>query len=107
MRVHVRGLCAGPYAISYDCLGDRQAFHAEVRMGGWPSILVFYVLPFINRHHVPPDEEVQSRFFLRKFGMLGPINRQVAEEENFPERLLSLEKKSQPCLADFSSAPAS
>jgi hypothetical protein len=61
------------YAISYDCLGDRQAFLYKY---GWELAIYFgfYVLPFIN--DLFTDEEFLP-FFLRKFGLLGPINRQL------------------------------
>lgn len=61
------------YALSYDCLGDRQAFLYKY---GWELAIYFgfYVLPFIN--DLFTDEEFLG-FFLRKFGLLGPINRQL------------------------------
>ena len=61
------------YAISYDCLGDRQAFLYKY---GWELAIYFgfYVLPFIN--DLFTDEEFLPSF-LRKFGLLGPINRQL------------------------------
>ncbi len=61
------------YAISYDCLGDRQAFMYKY---GWELAIYFgfYVLPFIN--DLFTDEEFLPSF-LRKFGLLGPINRQL------------------------------
>src|SRR6185436_18299615 len=61
------------YALSYDCLGDRQAFMYKY---GWELAVYFgfYVLPFIN--DLFTDEEFIA-FFLRKFGLLGPINREL------------------------------
>jgi 2-polyprenyl-6-methoxyphenol hydroxylase-like FAD-dependent oxidoreductase len=61
------------YAVSYDCLGDRQAFQYKY---GWELAIYFgfYVLPFIN--DLFTDEEFLPSF-LRKFGLLGPINRQL------------------------------
>lgn len=61
------------YAVSYDCLGDRQAFTLKY---GWELAIYFgfYVLPFIN--DLFTDEEFIA-FFLRKFGLLGPINREL------------------------------
>ena len=73
------------YAISYDCLGDRQAFMYKY---GWELAVYFgfYVLPFIN--DLFTNEEFVP-FFLRKFGLLGPINRRVAE---VPQRFLPVEE---------------
>lgn len=61
------------YALSYDCLGDRQAFTYKY---GWELAIYFgfYVLPFIN--DLFTDEEFLPHF-LRKFGLLGPINRNL------------------------------
>ena len=61
------------YAISYDCLGDRQAFTLKY---GWELAVYFgfYVLPFINDLFT---DDVFVPFFLRKFGLLGPINRKL------------------------------
>jgi flavin-dependent dehydrogenase len=61
------------YAVSYDCLGDQQAFMYKY---GWELAVYFgfYVLPFINDRFT--DEEFLP-FFLRKFGLLGPIIRQL------------------------------
>jgi 2-polyprenyl-6-methoxyphenol hydroxylase-like FAD-dependent oxidoreductase len=61
------------YAVSYDCLGDRQAFTLKY---GWELAVYFgfYVLPFINDMFT--DEKFVA-FFLRKFGLLGPINREL------------------------------
>jgi 2-polyprenyl-6-methoxyphenol hydroxylase-like FAD-dependent oxidoreductase len=58
------------YAVSYDCLGDQQSFMYKY---GWELAVYFgfYVLPFIN--DLFTDEEFLP-FFLRKFGLLGPIN---------------------------------
>ncbi len=63
------------YAISYDCLGDRQAFFYKY---GWELAVYFgfYVLPFIN--DLFTDEEFLP-FYMRKFGLLGPINRQLQQ----------------------------
>jgi 2-polyprenyl-6-methoxyphenol hydroxylase-like FAD-dependent oxidoreductase len=61
------------YAISYDCLGDQQCFTYKY---GWELAVYFgfYVLPFIN--DLFTDEEFLP-LFLRKFGLLGPINRML------------------------------
>jgi 2-polyprenyl-6-methoxyphenol hydroxylase-like FAD-dependent oxidoreductase len=61
------------YAVSYDCLGDRQAFLYKY---GWELAIYFgfYVLPFINDLFI--DEEFLPSF-LRKFGLLGPINHKL------------------------------
>ena len=61
------------YAVSYDCLGDQQCFMYKY---GWELAVYFgfYVLPFIN--DLFTDEEFLP-VFLRKFGLLGPINRML------------------------------
>jgi 2-polyprenyl-6-methoxyphenol hydroxylase-like FAD-dependent oxidoreductase len=58
------------YAVSYDCLGDQEAFTLKY---SWElaTYFGFYVLPFIN------DLFTDSTFmaaFLRRFARLGPIN---------------------------------
>ena len=89
------------YAISYDCLGD-QPGRSSYKYG-WELAVYFgfYVLPFIN--DLFTDEEFLP-FFLRKFGLLGPINRQL---QKIPQRLLSMEEDEscpptpRPMLHDF------
>jgi flavin-dependent dehydrogenase len=61
------------YAVSYDCLGERQSFTYKY---GWELAVYFsfYVLPFIN------DLFTNPKFlpdYMRKFGLLGPINRNL------------------------------
>ncbi|MFN0167333.1 MAG: NAD(P)-binding protein [Bryobacteraceae bacterium] len=61
------------YAMSYDCLGDRQAFTYKY---GWELAIYFgfYVVPFIN--DLFADEQFLPHY-LRKFGLLGPLNRNL------------------------------
>ncbi|MBK9167257.1 MAG: FAD-dependent oxidoreductase [Bryobacterales bacterium] len=61
------------YSASYDCLGDRQAFTYKY---GWELAVYFgfYVLPFISDLFT---DEAFLPHFLRKFGLLGPINRNL------------------------------
>jgi hypothetical protein len=61
------------YAVSYNCLGDQECFSLKY---GWELAVYFglYVFPFVN------DLFTDSRFvpeFLRKFGLLGPLNRNL------------------------------
>jgi hypothetical protein len=58
------------YAVSYDCLGDQEAFSLKYT---WELAVyfAFFVLPmfndlFANRRFIPA--------FLRRYGVLGPIN---------------------------------
>jgi flavin-dependent dehydrogenase len=63
------------YAISYNCLGDQEAFTLKY---GWELAVYFgfYVLPFIN--DLFTDQQFLATF-LRKFGLLGPINRNLQQ----------------------------
>ncbi|MCP3963335.1 MAG: hypothetical protein GY719_36315 [bacterium] len=63
------------YAVSYDALGDQEAFSLKY---AWELTVYFagYVFPFIN------DLFTDRRFllaFMRLFSQLGPINRSVQE----------------------------
>ncbi len=61
------------YAMSYDCLGDKQAFTYKYT---WELAIYFgfYVVPFIN--DLFTDTEFLPHY-LRKFGLLGPLNRSL------------------------------
>ncbi|MEX2262348.1 MAG: hypothetical protein WD696_10370 [Bryobacteraceae bacterium] len=61
------------YAVSYDCLGDQEAFTLKYT---WELAVYFgfYVLPFINDLFTDPEF---MRFYLRKFALLGPVNRNL------------------------------
>ena len=63
------------YSVSYNCLGDQQAFSLKY---GWELAVYFgfYVLPFINDLFT---DEPFVRSYLRKFGLLGPINRNLQQ----------------------------
>jgi 2-polyprenyl-6-methoxyphenol hydroxylase-like FAD-dependent oxidoreductase len=61
------------YAVSYNCLGDQECFSLKY---GWELAVYFgfYVFAFVN------DLFTNPRFvpeFLRKFGLLGPLNRNL------------------------------
>jgi 2-polyprenyl-6-methoxyphenol hydroxylase-like FAD-dependent oxidoreductase len=87
------------YAVSYDCLGDRQAFMYKY---GWELAVYFgfYVLPFIN--DLFTDEEFLP-FFLRKFGLLGPINRQLQKflSDFYQWKKTNIQPDTAPTLNDF------
>jgi flavin-dependent dehydrogenase len=87
------------YAISYDCLGDRQAFMYKY---GWELAVYFgfYVLPFIN--DLFTNQEFVA-FFLRKFGLLGPINRQLQQflSDFFQWKKTNVPAETTPMLNDF------
>jgi flavin-dependent dehydrogenase len=61
------------YSVSYNCLGDQEAFTLKYT---WELAVYFsfYVQPFIN--DLFTDFEYLP-FFFRKFGLLGPINRNL------------------------------
>ena len=87
------------YAISYDCLGDRQAFMYKY---GWELAVYFgfYVLPFINDLFT---NEVFIPFFLRKFGLLGPINRGLQKflSDFYQWKKTNVPAETEPTLNDF------
>jgi 2-polyprenyl-6-methoxyphenol hydroxylase-like FAD-dependent oxidoreductase len=87
------------YALSYDCLGDRQAFMYKY---GWELAVYFgfYVLPFIN--DLFTNEEFVP-FFLRKFGLLGPINRGLQKylSDFFQWKKTNVPAETAPTLNDF------
>ena len=87
------------YALSYDCLGDRQAFTLKY---GWELAVYFgfYVLPFINDMFT--DEKFIA-FFLRKFGLLGPINRELQKflSDFYHWKKANLPADSAPLVNDF------
>jgi 2-polyprenyl-6-methoxyphenol hydroxylase-like FAD-dependent oxidoreductase len=58
------------YATSYDCLGDQEAFNLKY---SWELAVYFgfFVLPMINDLYANREFMPQ---FLRRFGVLGPIN---------------------------------
>jgi hypothetical protein len=58
------------YAVSYDCLGDQEAFSLKY---SWELAVYFgfFVFPMLNNQFA--NREFMSGF-LRRFGMLGPIN---------------------------------
>jgi hypothetical protein len=58
------------YAVSYDCLGDQEAFSLKYT---WELAVYFgfYVFPMINRFFANGEF---MRPFLRQFAILGPIN---------------------------------
>lgn len=91
------------YAVSYDCLGDRQAFTLKY---GWELAVYFgfYVMPFIN------DMFTNEQFiphFLRKFGLLGPINKnlQMLLSGYFQWKKTHRGRESQVMLNDFYEMP--
>ena len=61
------------YSVSYDCLGDQEAFTLKYT---WELAIyfTFYVQPFLN--DLFTDLQYLP-FFFRKFGLLGPINRNI------------------------------
>jgi flavin-dependent dehydrogenase len=87
------------YAISYDCLGDRHAFTLKY---GWELAVYFgfYVLPFINDMFT--DEKFIA-FFLRKFGLLGPINRELQKflSDFYHWKKANLPRDTAPLVNDF------
>jgi hypothetical protein len=87
------------YALSYDCLGDREAFMYKY---GWELAVYFgfYVLPFIN--DLFTDQEFIP-FFLRKFGLLGPINRGLQKylSDFFQWKKTNVPNVKEPTLNDF------
>lgn len=91
------------YAISYDCLGDRQAFTYKY---GWELAVYFgfYVLPFINDMFT--DEKFVP-FFLRKFGLLGPINRNLQKfvSDFFHWKKANGLRETKPMVNDFYEMP--
>ncbi len=58
------------YAVSYDCLGDQEAFNLKYT---WELAVYFgfFVLPMINGFYANPEF---MRPFLQRFAILGPIN---------------------------------
>lgn len=58
------------YAVSYDCLGDQEAFSLKY---SWELAVYFgfFVFPMFNRLFADRDF---MPAFLRRFGILGPIN---------------------------------
>lgn len=91
------------YALSYDCLGDRQAFTYKY---GWELAIYFgfYVLPFIN--DLFTDEEFLPHF-LRKFGLLGPVNRnlQTFLSEFYRWKQAHVPPETEPGMNDFYEMP--
>ena len=91
------------YAISYDCLGDREAFTLKY---GWELAVYFgfYVLPFIN--DLFTDEQWLA-YFLRKFGLLGPINRnlQTFLSAFYHWKKMNKPREQQPEVNDFYEMP--
>src|SRR5258708_9017243 len=87
------------YAISYDCLGDREAFMYKY---GWELAVYFgfYVLPFINDMFT--NQEFIP-FFLRKFGLLGPINRGLQKylSDFYQWKKTNVPAETSPTLNDF------
>jgi len=87
------------YAVSYDCLGDQQCFMYKY---GWELAVYFgfYVLPFIN--DLFTDEEFLP-VFMRKFGLLGPINRMLQQflSDFFQWKKTNVQPKAAPELHDF------
>ncbi len=61
------------YALSYNCLGDQEAFTLKYT---WELAIYFgfYVLPF--RNHLFANRDFMP-FLLRKYSLLGPINRTI------------------------------
>jgi flavin-dependent dehydrogenase len=61
------------YAVSYDCLGDQEAYTLKYT---WELAVYFgfYVVPMINNFFADPKF---MSFHLRKYGLLGPINRNL------------------------------
>lgn len=63
------------YTMSYRCLGDQETFALKY---AWELAVYFgfYVLPFINDGF---DDDAFCDFYLRKFGLLGPINSRLQQ----------------------------
>jgi flavin-dependent dehydrogenase len=63
------------YAVSYDCLGDQEAYTLKYT---WELAIYFgfFVVPFINSLFA--DERFML-FHLRKYSILGPINRNLQQ----------------------------
>jgi hypothetical protein len=63
------------YSVSYCCLGDQETFAMKY---AWELAVYFgfYVLPFINDGF---DDDAFCDFYLRKFGLLGPVNSRLQQ----------------------------
>jgi flavin-dependent dehydrogenase len=61
------------YSVSYDCLGDQEAFTLKYT---WELAVYFgfYVVPMINNLFTNPQF---LQLHLRKYGLLGPINKNL------------------------------
>jgi flavin-dependent dehydrogenase len=61
------------YAVSYDCLGDQEAYNLKYT---WELAIyfVFFVIPIINNLFANAEFMKQ---FLRRFSILGPINQNL------------------------------
>jgi len=63
------------YAVSYNCLGDPEVFSLKY---SWELAIYFgfYVFPFVNEFPTVPELRAH---WLRKFGLLGTINRRLQD----------------------------
>ncbi len=88
---------------SYDCLGDQECFTLKY---GWELSIYFgfYVFPFVNG--LLTQEEFVGPF-LRKFGLLGPLNRSLHKflSDYFQWKKSRLAAMSEPKLTDFLEMP--
>lgn len=91
------------FSISYDCLGDQECFDLKY---GWELSIYFgfYVFPFING--LLTHEEFVTAF-LRKFGLLGPLNRKLHQflSDYFQWKKLRTAAEVEPNLTDFLAMP--
>lgn len=87
------------YAVSYDCLGDQEAFSLKYT---WELAVYFgfFVQPFIN--HMFTDERFML-FLLRKYGSLGRINRNLQKflSDFYQWKKCRTDSVSQPYFFDF------
>ena len=92
------------FAVSYDCLGDQECFTLKY---GWELAIYFgfYVFPFVNGL-MTNSEFVPG--FLRKFGLLGPVNKNLHQllSDYFQWKKTQVAPQSEPKLTDFLDIPS-